>query len=134
MSQMYVWIGAANQVFKVEHKKAVERGVPFEAPALFEDLYANDPMYVAIDQAEGVEVLHLLKEAKDRKTRMKIIQDVIRTLTAENGPASNEMSAWKMRRDAHRQVTTVVPGEPEKKADETKKSSVKKVKKKDGDA
>lgn len=120
MDKYFVWMGPQAEVVKREVKRLFERGVPTPVPALFEDLFANDPLYVEMNETDGKKALETINAAKDLKTRLAEKDKVLKSLKKDQDA---KMKTWKDKRDLHRKVKKTIPPLPKKKAKPKKETT-----------
>ena len=126
MDKMFVWMGSQGKVYKPEVKRLFERGVPTPVPALFEDLFENDPLFVSMTEADAKDALEAIDGAKDLDARIKEKDQVLKSLKKE---FEDQLVSWKKTRDLNRKVGKA-PMEAKPKARPKKAPKVKAKKEK----
>ncbi len=114
--KMYVWMGSARKVLKSGIKAVFEKGVPSKVPALFEDLFQNDPNFVLVSNEEGTKILADIEKAKDTVARAKVVE---KALKGFEKPFKAHVKTWTNRRDkarADRRAAARAEAEAEKEA------------------
>lgn len=110
-NKWFVWIGKAREVFKPGINRKFERGVPFEAPGLFEDLFEHDPMYVEVTDKQAEKILKDFEKAhslKDPVKRWEAVEDLrTKVLKDLEAKAAKEIEKWRAWRNAHRKNLAV---------------------------
>jgi hypothetical protein len=97
MYMMYV--GVLGEAMKAEFPHLIKRGVPFEVPTMFDDLFKNDPLYIEVDEQAAREIIKEYDVAKDISEKVELANEYIK---AAKETIDIGLKEWKARRDAHR--------------------------------
>ncbi len=93
-TKQYVYVGDATDCFKIQFPNPIKRGVPFPVSELFEDLFAEDPLYVEVKDDHAKAILETLADAgTDIGARIEAVQEVLAALE----PARAEKDARTMK-------------------------------------